>query len=291
MRNNILFVLALFALTACEKSSDESAIRANTKAFEQAFNQKDAKALAALWTEDGKFVTPESGIVVQGRSAIEEKYAAFFQKHPEAKIEIKTESVTFPTSNEAIDVATAVVRRDNDVLEQTAYKAFYARQNGKWLITQVRQVPYGGPPERSPHLMDLKWLIGDWVDEDEDSLITTQFKWDKYQNFLIHTFTVTVEGTFELEGKEIIGWDPIRKMIRSWLFDSDGGYGEGTWRKEGGSWIVETSHTLSDGRKASSINIFTPEGSDKYTWQATGRSVGGEMLPDIDPVTVVRKVK
>ena len=26
-----------------------------------------------------------------------------------------------------------------------------------------------------------------------------------------------------------IGWDPAAKQIRSWEFDSEGGFGEGTW--------------------------------------------------------------
>ena len=45
----------------------------------------------------------------------------------------------------------------------------------------------------------------------------------------------------DLEGTQVIGWDPAAGTIRSWMFDSDGGFGEGTWSKKDNSWIVKFS--------------------------------------------------
>lgn len=145
------------------------------------------------------------------------------------------------------------------------------------------------PSEAHEHLKELEWFIGNWIDEDDNATIDSNFHWGRNQNFIIQDFSVLVNGAFDIEGKQVIAWDPINEKIRSWIFDSDGGFGEGTWKKHGNSWIMESASTLPDGRRASSINILTPVDQNKYTWQSIGRAVGAELLPDIDPVTVVRK--
>ena len=97
------------------------------------------------------------------------------------------------------------------------------------------------------------------------------------------------EGRTDFEGEQFIGWDPEAEKIRSWLFDSDGGFGEGTWTKRGESWVVEVTQTLADGSRASATQIYKPVNATSYTWEATDREVDGELLPDIEPVTIVRK--
>lgn len=144
-------------------------------------------------------------------------------------------------------------------------------------------------PNQYQHLKELEWLIGDWVDQDDDVEIQSIYRWDKLKNFIYQKFSIQAEGTSELEGSQVIGWDPIAKKIRSWIFDSDGGFGEATWIKKDKSWIVETSQTLADGSRASSISIYTPIDSDTYTWESTGREVGGKLLPNIDPIVVKKK--
>lgn len=89
---------------------------------------------------------------------------------------------------------------------------------------------------------------------------------------------------------QIIGWDPAAKKIRSWVFDSDGGYGDGVWTKKGKAWHVQTRDTLPTGQKASAVNILTPVDKNSFTWQSMDRQAGGFLLPNVGEVTVVRKV-
>ncbi len=93
----------------------------------------------------------------------------------------------------------------------------------------------------------------------------------------------------DLEGTQVIGWDPAAGTIRSWMFDSDGGFGEGTWSKKGNSWIVKFSQVLPDGRKASATNIYTLIDANTFTWKSIGRKVDGEFLPNVEEVKMVRK--
>ena len=93
----------------------------------------------------------------------------------------------------------------------------------------------------------------------------------------------------DLEGTQVIGWDPAAGTIRSWMFDSDGGFGEGAWSKKGNSWVVKFHQVLPDGRKASATNIYTIVDDNTVTWKSVGREVDGQFLPNVDEVTMVRK--
>lgn len=284
--------LVLFLVFSSFESKDvenEAAIRQKTKFYEDAFNRKDAKALASLWAEDAEYIIPETGEVISGRDDIEKAFVSVFQEKKAAQMDLKINSITFPSSDEAVETGIARVKEEDGQINQTAYKALYEKQNGEWLLGQVREVGFINPPQQNEHLKDLDWLIGEWVDEDEDVTIVTVGKWDKYKNFLTQQFTVTTEGEFDLEGKQIIAWDPVNKKILSWVFDSDGGFGEGIWNKKNDSWVVETSNTLADGKRGSSINIYTPIDQNSYKWESINREVGGELLPNIEPVIVVRK--
>jgi len=203
----------------------------------------------------------------------------------------------FPTHNKIEETELAENIRFNNVKveglrgkdKETAYKVIYEKRGGRWLLVQVREVDIVTPPTHYENLKALKWLIGKWVDEDKDVKIETEYSWDRHKNFLTQTFKVTVEGSLQLEGRQVIAWDPIKGQIRSWVFDSDGGFGEGVWKKKGNSWVVEISQTLADGRQASAVNIYTPIDKSSYKWKSTGREVGGELLPDIEPVIVRKK--
>jgi len=147
-------------------------------------------------------------------------------------------------------------------------------------------------PENGSHYEQLKaleWLVGEWVDEGEESTIATKCGWTKNRNFLLRTFKVVTADDRELEGTQVIGWDPDAKRIRSWMFDSEGGFGEGHWTQKENRWIIKVSQTLKDGVRASAINVLTYVDDNTITWQSTGREIDGELQPDVPEITVVRK--
>lgn len=83
------------------------------------------------------------------------------------------------------------------------------------------------------HLKELEWLVGKWQDQDEDVDIHFNTYWDKFKNLIHQEYIMEVYGLEEFEGMQIIWWDPAEKKIRSWIYDSDGGFGSGVWNKVG----------------------------------------------------------
>ena len=58
---------------------------------------------------------------------------------------------------------------------------------------------------------------------------------------------------------------------------------------KGDRWIIKASRTLGGGEKASSVNILTYVDPNTFKWQSIGREIAGELLPNIEEVTVVRE--
>jgi uncharacterized protein (TIGR02246 family) len=287
-----LFALAAFAflfIAAYQNQGsggDTSEVTRVSQSYVEAYNRRDAKALAEHWAEDAVYTNQRTGVVVEGRDAIEEQFKEMFDTQDPSRLNVKVESVSFPTETRAIEKGIATITASTGEPSSSYYKATLEKRNGQWLLTKVSEIDAEEAPSNYENLKNLEWLIGKWVDEDEDSKIETVSNWDKYQNFIVQHFTVNALGKEDLEGRQVIAWDPVNEQIRSWIFDSDGGFGEATWTNKDGNWIVDTVYTLPDGGKATATQIYSNITPNTYTWQSTNREVEGELLPSIDPVTV-----
>lgn len=126
-------------------------------------------------------------------------------------------------------------------------------------------------------LEQLDWMVGDWVLVPDDEAATKQLgamtmsvRWDHGHRFLIREATLTPpaeSGEPEVVLHQRIGWDPLVGRIRSWSFSTDGSRAEATWFPDRGSWIVRGTAVLPDGTQASSLNIYTFDGKDRFTWR------------------------
>ncbi len=140
-------------------------------------------------------------------------------------------------------------------------------------------------------LRDLGWLIGDWIDKGEEATIKTKCRWTRNRHFLARTFSIEREESVVLEGTQVIAWDPIFQTIRSWMFDSEGGFSMGTWSQDGDHWNVKAAHTLATGERASAINVLTHVDENTIRWRSINREIEGEIQPNIPEVTIVRRTE
>jgi uncharacterized protein (TIGR02246 family) len=281
---------AAIGAEADRQAADEAAIRQAVKAYVAAFNQADAKALAAMWAPEAVYTNPMSGEQVVGREAIQGQFAAIFAEAKGAKLEATTDSIGFVSPNVAIEQGAAKVIRPDGAPEESDYTAVYVKRDGQWLLDRVTEETVPVVTSHYEQLKDLEWMVGSWVDQDDEATVVTECNWTRNNNFLTRSFTVRIRDRIDMAGMQIIGWDPAAKQIRSWVFDSDGGFGQATWKKNGNRWYIQQSGVLPDGRKASSVHIITYVDDDTCTQQAVNRTVDGELLPNVDEVVVVRQV-
>lgn len=281
-----LILSAVFILIAgCnrENPSDEAEIKNNAKAYEAAYNNKDASTVASFWAENAVYVDSDSGKSITGRKSIGEYFKNIFDDES-PKIDITIDRVILSGSDKAIEQGHVKFTYHDGTMDETAYQAENIKENGKWRLQKLREIEVGNATINYSHLEDLNWLVGNWKNTDENTDINLQFKWSKNNNYLFEHFTVNILDQEEMEGIQIIAWDPSQDRIRSWVFDSDGGIREGIWIKEGDNLIATMVSILPDGKKASSVDVYTKVNEQHFDFAMNSRDVNGEVLPDIGPV-------
>src|SRR5436190_5570931 len=118
---------------------DPAAVKKSSQEFAKAFAKGDAKAVAALWTEQGELHHPGGGLV-RGRADIEKLFAEFFKDNPKAQIEVLTEQVRFPAPDLAIEEGLLrLTVAGKDLPTTTMFSATHIRQNGEWKIAVSRE--------------------------------------------------------------------------------------------------------------------------------------------------------
>lgn len=230
-----------------------------------------------------------AGDVTHGRIAIEEMFEAAFASSPGAKMEIEVESIRSIGPGLLVEDGTTIVTRvPGEAPERSRYTVTHIKQDGKWRMASARDITVVAP-SNVERLQQLEWLIGEWVDESPEAVVTSNYRWSDDGNFILNEFSAKIGGRPATSGTQRIGWDPLANQIRSWVFDSTGGYGEGLWTRDDDRWVIKQRNVTSDGLVGSATNVLTRIDQDRWGWQSYDRMVGGELTPEIEQVVVVRR--
>ncbi len=270
-----------------DRPEDEKAIRAMADGFTRSFRAGDAKAVAAMYSEDAELID-EYGERVQGRMAIENLYASIFQARPGSSIAIAIESLRFLSPEVAKEEGQTRVKSGSEPEILRRYTVLYVKQSGRWLYSSVREEHAAGVAHHE-HLKALEWLLGDWLDQSSDSTVHATCRWSEDKNFLLRDFTIHVQGRPVMSVSQRIGWDPLTRQIKSWVFDSEGGYGDGLWTRDGNKWVIKSTGVLTDGRIASATQTLTPIGPNSAEWSSTERTIGDQSIAEPAKYVMVRR--
>jgi uncharacterized protein (TIGR02246 family) len=267
-------------------SADEQQIRQGVIAFVEQYNAHKADAVAALFAPDARMVFA-NGTEVNGHDEIKQSFEEEFKENPKVAVSVVVDSIRFLTPEVAVEEGATTMFPDGETLtSRDRYTVLHLKRDGRWQMQSVRVVKeeslsaYG---ELSP----LQWLIGEWIDEGREEDVVATFRWDENKSFLLEEFQVVRQGEVLLKGSQRIGWDPQAKQIRSWTFDSAGGFGDATWTPAGDDWICKARGVRPDGLSASATRRLTRTAQDRVIWTSTDRILGDEELPDL-AVTMVR---
>ena len=288
----IIFLLAyageLLAQSAGAPGQGElAAIRESSRAFVAAFDKGDAKAVAALWTEDGEY-SDERGQVFTGRAAIEKEYATFFAANPGAKLKLTIDSLKRLSADTVIEDGHASLDPPPPgPPAMSKYLAVHVRVSGKWLMSTVRdsrvEVPSG-----YRHVDDLEWLIGNWTAEEHGAKTESVCRWVANKSFVERSFKTTEPDGTTSAGMQIIGFNPEGGRIQSWTFSADGGHAIGIWTPREKGWSADIRGVTGDGASTTAVNLLTKLDDNAYVWQSVQRTAGGMSLPDTDEVVLKR---
>ena len=293
-----LFATALAATTVflaagvarAADSGDEAATAAVRKSAEQVvstFNAGKTDALAAMFLPKGELID-EQGTVYQGPKEIKSVLDAFFQQFPGAKLAVDVESIRM-VGPVAIDEGTrTMTTADGAVKSKFRYIAIWAKADKGWQLASFRDFADDPAPTPNEYLQPLAWLVGDWINEGADGKVAISYRWSDDKNFLLGDFEMTGPDGSPRKSTQRIGWDPSIGRIRSWLFDADGGFAEGTWSVFDDGIIIKSSSVNPDGTTATATMDVTPKDKDHFTIEGTDRVVG-DVLEDDFTITVTRR--
>jgi uncharacterized protein (TIGR02246 family) len=253
--------------------------------YQEAYDRGDAKALASFYAEDVDYID-QDGVEVKGRGDMEKLFMVNFQANPGAKIAITIEEVKPLTPDVQVNRGVATVTATSGLTESTRYAAVLVKKADRWQVCQLTQTVAPAPSTNS-QLEALKWLIGNWENKDADQTVETKVEWAGDKNFLVRTFKLRGDEG-ETDGWEIVGWDPDRQQIRSWIFDSNGGFGESSWSYKGGHWVIRASNVSPDGSRSTAENVLTKVDDTKFTWESQNRILDGESQPAVSKIVVHR---
>lgn len=283
----VLVATQLAAETTEKPTSPEAtAITNQVPDYIKAYNAGDAKALAQYFTDDAEY-TDENGQVTQGRSDIQQLLTDTFSENNGAKLDMQMNSVRPLGSDVFQGRGETTVTSPDGQKRSSSYAAIYGKKDGKWLISSLIEYPEADPTP-GEHLSQLGWMVGTWKDQGGDTSVETKAEWARGNNFLTRNFKVSEGDDVVLEGWQIIGWDPRDKRIRSWIFDSDGGYGQGVWSRDGNRWLIKETRVSADGSESSAEQTITYVDPDHCTYESTNRTLDGDIQPNIAKVDIER---
>jgi uncharacterized protein (TIGR02246 family) len=284
----LLIMSSAWAADEKKPAEGEKALHDRGVAFVEAFNKGDARALAEFWTPDGDYID-EEGHHYQGRKAIEESFQKLFAGAKGVELRVHGASYRLARPDLAIaDGVYEVVPPDGGPPSSARYTAVHVKQDGQWFLESVREA-VATAPSNAEKLEELAWLVGDWEDQAEKGAVArASFSWDENQNYIVCTFVTTLKDVPVAGATQWIGWDAAEKRIRSWSFDSSGGFSEGVWTRDGDTLVSKTTTTTREGKKVSVTNVLKMVDPDHFTWQSTRRSVDGKPLPDAEVVKMKR---
>jgi uncharacterized protein (TIGR02246 family) len=271
-------------------SPEEAAIKEVIAAYAAAFNKGDAAAVAGFWTEDAEYIAGD-GTALKGRAAVADRFKALF-----ADKQGLTMAVT-PTTIKMLGSAAALVDGTAKVIDPKAgadaspfESAWVKGADGRWLLSRVRDLSALGDGDTNyDYLKELEWMVGEWANESATVAVTLTCRWDKNRNFLVHDQTVKVGGKDAVTVTKYIGYDPVEGRIRSWVFDSAGGFGSGLWSRAGNEWTEEVEFRNRGAADGSARNLWRFGDDTHFEWKSVDRELDGQPVADA-AVKFVRKV-
>jgi uncharacterized protein (TIGR02246 family) len=269
---------------------DDQGVRKAGAGYMAALNKGDLEGILAFWAPDADYVD-EAGKMTRGREAIATLYKKSLAENNGAKYKGQTYSIKFLRPDVAMVDGSVEITSSEGVRDSNRYAVVWTRSGDKWLISSARDLPTeidDLPSLAYAQLKGLEWLVGEWTDRSDKIDATVSCRWAPNKSFLLIEYRVKQENQDPLLVSVRVGWDAHNQMIRSWTFDSKGGFGEGYWQHQGHRWVVGASGILPDGGTGAATYVYEFVNPDTFIWHAKDRDVDGQPLADSD-VKFVRK--
>lgn len=266
----------------------QGAIRGHADKYVAAFNAGDAAALSRFFRTDARLILPD-GTVLDGQAAIAAHFQDLFTDQGGLKLSVQINELRRIGTETVVESGVATLKTPAGQTQANPFTALLVRHDGGWSLAELRESDPQLP--RTGRLDELTWLLGDWIEEGPDAVVSLSATWEdpERRNYLIRKFTVKVQGRTVLSGSQRLGFDAGRGLVRAWLFDAEGGFAEETWTPAGPDrWLVQASGVDAEGLRGTSTHLVIRESAHRARIEVLARTIAGRALTDLDTRILVR---
>lgn len=271
--------------TSVPVAKDQSqAVRQSVADYCAAFNKGDVQGISSFWTADAEY-SSDSGKTYKGQAEIVGLFRKFLADNPGAKMNLQVKNLRFLRSDVAMGDGESEVTTADGTVDKGRFTAAWVKADGKWLLTSARDLPSEG--ENVSPIAGMNWMIGEWQSEGKPVIMTCKPVLNKaytQMDFSIKRPDGDMSITY------LFGYDPLTESVKSWTFDSAGGYGEALWTRDGNQWTGRAAGVLPDGQTGSTNFVIKYIDDNTFELQMRERQVGGQPLGDSD-TKYTRKAK
>jgi uncharacterized protein (TIGR02246 family) len=261
----------------------EKEVRAEVESYTAAFNKGDLEGLLAHFADDADFIN-DGGKQLKGKANLAELFKQTLADLKGCKLAVTITSLRFLRPDVALLDGKATLTAPDGASESGRFTTAWTKSGGKWLLSSVHDLaePSETSTAGSAPLQQLDWLVGDWTYEDPSFNARVSGRWTLNQRFLLLEYTVKQKDSEDLIVDLYFGWDPLEGIIRSWFFDSRGGFGGGDWVREGNTWTADWRGVLSEGQTASSVTSIQYLDGKSFLFRSLDREIDGQPLADVE---------
>lgn len=248
--------------------------------YREAFNRHDAAAAAGHWAASGENIDLESGQRTAGREAVRRVFHGLFEIDPRASMDIDIAAVRPLQDDVAVVDGISRVAYEDGSVAGSRFSAVVVREDDRWLLANVRETAIPAESRPAGPLDELAWLAGSWENVGGGVTASSVCGWAPGRRFLVRTHQLLPDAAAaalpaagEIPGllpppaggpqeiTEVIGWDPERQTVRSWIFSSDGRFAEAVWSREARGWLISIDGQGQDTGRTAMLSL-EPDGPD-----------------------------
>lgn len=248
--------------------------------YAAALNQRKTAAIEPFLAESVDHIA-DDGTATTGRANVLKLYESIAGDAANFSVALTVNSAKFVTANVLLIDGAATIK-SGDSTETARFESVWEKAGANWQAVRIRELGDGSPvPEsNAEYLKEIDWLVGDWTAESAEYKVAMTVKYGKNRNFLIGEQSITRGNDEVVTVMKVIGYDAVRGELRTWLFDSDGGFGGGSLVRQGASWVDSTEFQTRGGDASTATHTFRPN-TNGFTWTSTDRILDGKPLPDL----------
>ena len=263
-------------------STGEEAIRRATVAYAEAIENGDVDAVAKFWTPEGDYVD-NLGHAFKIQAALTAARNRSQQDGRIARPALKFATLAVRLVSPDVAIEDGIIERAAAVGEEQTkgrYCAVWVKSDGKWLIDGVRESAFSAVTS-SNHFDGLEWIVGDWVAEGPQATAEASYSWGPKKSYLLRQLKLTPKGAEPVVATQWIGWDPDHERLRSFEFNSNGGFRDGVWSRDGDAWVVSSTGVGPDGGRVTATSVYSRIDDNAATWELVEEETEGNPGSDM----------